>query len=414
MKKKQKKEKKKKQILITACSMEIGGIERSLTGLLGAFDYEKYDVDLLLCSQKGELLSLLPVECNILSEIPCLACLQKPNKSVLLSGHVLLALLRLYSKAKISLNPAVKQREFGKEVGASLTQAYWDSTVLLMPRLKKEYDAALSFMWPHHFIAKKVHAKIKIAWVHTDYSGIAINVGKDEKIWKMFDSIVAVSDDCTEIFSTVYPAFRAKTLTIENVLSKDFVEKQARAYLPEEMSGDKCVKLLSVGRFCYAKAFDFAVEVCKRLIDDDMKVKWYLIGYGTDEQLIREKIQKLSLEDSFIILGKKTNPYPYINACDIYVQPSRYEGKAVTVREAQMLGKPVVITDYKTARSQVKNGFDAIVSPMNARAVTNDILRLAQDDFLRNALSVNAQASDYSNSDHIKRLYALIEGGENS
>ncbi len=223
--------------------------------------------------------------------------------------------------------------------------------------------------------------------------------------------MTAVSDDCAEIFSTAYPALRTKTSTIENQLSIDFVERQAREYLPEEMSRDESIKLLSVGRFCYAKAFDFAVEVCRRLIDKGMNVKWYLIGYGTDENLIREKIKELSLEDKFIILGKKTNPYPHIKACDIYVQPSRYEGKAVTVREAQMLGKPVVITDYKTAHSQVKNGFDAIVSPMNASAVANDIVRLIQNDLLRNSLSANASESDYSNSSHMKRLYALIEGG---
>lgn len=403
---------KKKQILITTCSMDIGGIERSLIGLLDAFDYGKYDVDLLLCSRKGELLSLLPPQCNLLSEISCLDCLQKPNKSVLLSGHVLIASARLLSKLRMALSPVVKQREFGKEVGASLTQAYWDSVAPVMPRLKKEYDAALSFMWPHHFIAKKVNAKKKIAWVHTDYSKIAINKAKDEKIWKLFDSIATVSDDCREIFSTIYPALRIKTSTIENILSKDFVEKQAGEYSPEEMSGDESVKLLSVGRFCYAKAFDFAAEVCRRLVDEQMKVKWYLIGYGTDEQLIREKIKKLSLEDHFIILGKKSNPYPYINACDIYVQPSRYEGKAVTVREAQMLGKPVVITDYKTAHSQVKNGFDAIVSSMNVSAVANDIMRLAQNDLLRSTLSANTQSSDYSNSNYMEQLYALIEGGE--
>ncbi|HZK39327.1 MAG TPA: glycosyltransferase, partial [Clostridia bacterium] len=243
----------------------------------------------------------------------------------------------------------------------------------------------------------------------TDYSEIAINTVQDEKIWMMFDSIVAVSDDCTEIFSTAYPALRTKTSTIENILSKEFVEKQAREYSSEEMSGDESIKLLSVGRFCFAKAFDFAAEVCRRLIDDGMKVKWYLIGYGTDEQLIREKIQELSLEDHFIILGKKSNPYPYISACDIYIQPSRYEGKAVTVREAQMLGKPVVITDYKTAHTQVKNGFDAIVSPMKALALANNIMRLAQSDLLRNTLSANTQSSDYSNSNHMERIYALIE-----
>lgn len=68
------------------------------------------------------------------------------------------------------------------------------------------------------------------------------------------------------------------------------------------------------------------------------------------------------------ILGKKENPYPYIRACDVYVQPSRYEGNCVAVREAQMLGKPVIITGYPTAESQLRNGIDGIIVPLENRA----------------------------------------------
>lgn len=64
-------------------------------------------------------------------------------------------------------------------------------------------------------------------------------------------------------------------------------------------------------------------------------------------------------------LGKNLNPYPYICRCDLYVQPSRYEGKCVSVKEAQMLRKPVVITNYATANSQVENGVDGIIVTMD-------------------------------------------------
>ena len=67
--------------------------------------------------------------------------------------------------------------------------------------------------------------------------------------------------------------------------------------------------------------------------------------------MIHDKIKESGMEDEVIILGKKANPYPYIKKCDIYIQPSRYEGKAVTVLEAQMLGKPVVITDFPSSDS---------------------------------------------------------------
>lgn len=403
---------KKKQILITACSMDIGGIERSLAGLLNAFDYEKYDVDLLLFSRKGEFLSLLPQQCNVLPEISQLASLLKPVKEVALSGNLLLAGARLFSKIQVKRKTSSLTGKQQKEISFGLLQSFWDNSVALMPKIKKEYDVALSFMWPHHFVAKKVKAKRRIAWIHTDYTIAALDNKNDKKIWEMFDKIAAVSDECGKVFLNVYPSFVDKLVTIENILSTKFVRSQALEFIPDDMPADGCVRLLSIGRFCYAKAFDFAAEVCRQLIDEGEKIKWYIMGFGSDENLIKDKIEDLSLEDSFILIGKKTNPYPYIRACDIYVQPSRYEGKAVTVREAQMLGKPVIITDFRTAASQVKDGFDAIISPIDVKAFASDIIRLINNEKIRNLLSANTMTSDYSNSGQIEEIYHLIENEE--
>lgn len=106
-------------------------------------------------------------------------------------------------------------------------------------------------------------------------------------------------------------------------------------------------------------------EICSRLIQLGTNVKWYIIGFGSDEDLIKQKIKQWNMERHVIILGKKENPYPYIKECDLYVQPSRYEGKSVTVREAQILAKPVVITNYKTADSQLQRNIDGIVVSLN-------------------------------------------------
>ena len=124
--------------------------------------------------------------------------------------------------------------------------------------------------------------------------------------------------------------------------------------MPERNDGE--VILCSVGRFCEAKNFDNVPKIAKRITKKGIQIKWILIGFGTDEKIIRESIKETEMEETVFVLGKKENPYPYIKKCDIYVQPSRYEGKAVTVREAQILNKPVVITDFSTANSQLKDG----------------------------------------------------------
>lgn len=167
--------------------------------------------------------------------------------------------------------------------------------------------------------------------------------------------------------------------------------------------------LLSVGRFCDAKNFDNVPDICRRLVEDGLDVKWYLIGYGGDEALIRRRIDEAGMQERVVILGKKDNPYPYMRACDLYVQPSRYEGKAVTVREAQLLGKPVVITSYATSASQLDDGVDGVIVPMDNAGCAAGIAETLRDPERMRFLSENCKMRDYTNSAEVEKIYALME-----
>ena len=138
-------------------------------------------------------------------------------------------------------------------------------------------------------------------------------------------------------------------------------------------------------------------------------IKWYIIGYGEDEILYKELIKKYNLEQNFILLGKKINPYPYMKKCDLYVQPSRYEGKAVTVGEARILGRPVLITNYPTAKSQLNNGFDGYITDMSVDGIVKGIEKLYNDNELRFRLEKNCMDTDYSNGHELKKLYEIIK-----
>lgn len=394
--------KKKKQILIVSGGMEIGGIERSLLGLLGEFDYDKYDVDLLLFSVGGEFLPLVDKRCNILDEIPQCAAMTKPIKTVF-KKYPAVALSRIAVRLYV-------QQKYGLTDSSSfaLLSGYWRSCVHFMPAVDKEYDAVISFMWPHEYAAKKVKAKKKIAWIHTDYTVAEMNFNKDKKTWRCFDKIAGVSDDVCNAFKKVYPSLSDKLITVENIISPDFVRAQSALSVSDEIDRSMS-SVLSVGRFCKAKGFDLVPEICRNMLDKGCKFKWYLIGYGGDEELIKREIKKHGVEDTLIILGKKTNPYPYMAACDIYAQPSRYEGKAVTVREAQILGKPVVITDFETAKSQIDNGNDGIICPMGSENISAALIDLINDEAKRNALSRCCLSRDYSNKESIKAIYDFIK-----
>lgn len=145
-------------------------------------------------------------------------------------------------------------------------------------------------------------------------------------------------------------------------------------------------------------------EICARIRHQGINAKWYLIGYGGEENLIRKKIKEAHAEEFVIILGKKENPYPYIKACDIYVQPSRYEGKSVAVREAQILNRPVVITDYATAHSQLTDGVDGVIVPMDIQGCADGIAAVILDRELQHSLVENTKKNDYANAGEIQKL----------
>lgn len=397
----------KQSLLIVSHALEIGGAERSLIGLLDALDPERWDIDLFLLRHQGELIADIPEYVNLLPEVPAYTVLARPMKDTLREGHVLLTAARL--AGRIAAGRYAKKHGH-TESGVALEYSH-KFTCPLMPRIQPgtEYDLAISFLTPHYFVAKKVQAKQKIAWIHTDYSRVQVNIPSETAMWSAYDHIASISDAVTESFLKLFPGLKNKVVLIENILPVRYVKKQAKAFSVEpEMPADG-IRLLSIGRFCYQKNFENVPDICARLLEKGLRVYWYLIGFGPDEGLIRERIAASHMEEHVIVLGKKENPYPYINACDLYVQPSRYEGKAVTVREAQMLGKPVVITRYATSSSQLEDGVDGVVVPMDNEGCAEGIAVLLRNPEEMARLSDCCQQRDYTNAAEIGKLYALTE-----
>ena len=171
------------------------------------------------------------------------------------------------------------------------------------------------------------------------------------------------------------------------------------------------MKLLSIGRFTHAKNYDNVPDIARRIVNDHGidDLRWYIIGFGGDEQLIRRNIDRAGMQEHVVLLGKKSNPYPYIKACDLYVQPSRYEGKSVTVREAQILCKPVVVTNYPTAHSQINDGVDGVIVPLDNEGCARGIASVMADSALRQRLASYLAAHDYGNESEVNKIYKLLD-----
>ena len=396
----------KKKILVIGPGMEIGGVERALLGLLNSFDYNRYEVDLFLFDHMGELMPLVNKNVNLLPEEQKFALINQPIATLIKQGHCFMAVVRLYAKVYGAL-----RAKLTKNNSMNITICKKIISRHVKP-LSDEYDMALGFFGPHYFLKNKVKAKVKVGWVHTDYSNKneLPDIKFSTPMWSGLDYIACVSEQVKTSFNSIYPTLSNKTIVIENIMSVDFVRTQAEAFdVGGEMLPWEGINILSVGRFCTAKNFDNVPAVCKLLTEKGYKIKWYLIGYGQDESLIKSKIAEAGMEDTVIILGKKANPYPYIKACDIYAQPSRYEGKAVTVVEAQILHKPVLISRYKTASTQVNEGVDGYICEQDNIGIAQGIETLIQDKVLRAKLIKNTKKTDYSNTAEVKKIINLME-----
>lgn len=385
--------------------MEIGGVERSLLGILDGIDYEKCEVDLFLLSHTGEFMPLINRKANLLPEDKRFSLINWPITKLVKTGHFYMAAIRLWSKLYGDLRARVTSTE---TLNITICKKIVSEKIKM---LEKHYDIALGFFGPHYFLENKVDADVKVGWVHTDYSNSneKPDVNYTLPMWDKLDYIACVSEQVKESFDFVYPSLRNKTIVIENILSSKFVEEQSlKVDVSEEMPDSNCIKILSVGRFSTQKNFLSVPEVCKELIGEGYRVKWYLIGYGPEEHQIKEKIQELQVEDSVIILGKKDNPYPYMKACDIYAQPSLYEGKAVTVREAQMLHKPVLITRFATSASQVEEGIDGYICEMGVQGIADGLAFLIDHPEICRELEENTKQSEYGNVKEIEKIFDLL------
>lgn len=396
-----------KKVLISSFDMEVGGVERSLINMLENFNLTDYDVDLMLYRHQGEFMKLLPKKQKLLNEIDEYTTFRKSIPELIKERKFVISVIRLLAKYYACLGGAIKGI---RETGYYQMQLMWEFSIPFLPKFKKEYDTAISYLWPHYFVANKVTANKKVAWIHTDYSSIETDIKMDLKIWNKFNYIVAVSEHCKKSFLIKYPELESKVIVIENITSPQFIRKMADEEIDRDEISRNSFNLVTVARLSHAKGIDNAVKALRLLHDKGMKnIKWYVIGYGGDEVLIRDLINKNNLQDSFILLGKKINPYPYIKACDIYVQPSRYEGKAVTVTEAQILGKSIIITSYSTAASQIKDGYDGIITDLGVDGIASGIKKLIDNPNLKKQLEENVSKIDYSNSYEIKKLYSIME-----
>ena len=156
-----------KKILILASDMEIGGAERALLGLLEAIDKKQYQVDLFLLRHQGPFMRFIPVGVNLLPENEKYADLGVPIGKVLKKGHFDMVYGRMRGKYKAKR--FIAQNHLRKSNSVEIHYSYKYTLNFLPDISEQQYDLALGFTIPYYILDKKISAKKKMVWIHTDY-----------------------------------------------------------------------------------------------------------------------------------------------------------------------------------------------------------------------------------------------------
>ena len=392
----------KKKILFAYNAMCIGGSTTSLLSILNRLDYSKYDVDLLLNMNFGELLDMIPKSVNLLP--PALKYTDRKVEYI----HRLLSPRFMWH--------FMKSRRIARKSGVPIHAAQYRDwkDIEFHRQIDKEYDVAIAFLEGDRckFVARHIKAHRKLAWVHTNLKDGKYDSKYDRDTMCVFDRVVLVSDDCMRDFDEMFPEIKDRTLVVENILVSEYIRSRAETGEPFSVDDSK-LNLITVCRISFSsKGLDRAVEAMARLKSDGMteNLKWYIIGDGRDMQSLREMIKAAGLEDNIIILGMQKNPYPFLKPMSAFFLPSRFEGKPMAVTEAFMMGLPVLATEYSSAHEQIRHGLDGYITENSTDGIYAGLKYIIENTDKLSEWKNNVMKTDYSNLVEIRKVEALIDG----
>ena len=394
-----------KKVLFVIDSLHCAGAEKSLTTLLSLLDYSKYDVDLQLFGYGGALEELVPKEVNILKPMEYIKFSSLSTKNAVIKSLKNMNFKMLSSRLKFSL--AIRKNNYSN---AQKARVYWQKVSNVIENNNKEYDIAISYAQgvPTFYVAEKVCAKKKLAWVNVSYKLEDEDRVFQEQFYDKYNKIVAVSDSAKNIFLETFPKYTDKLEIIYDINDADFIKKmsdQGQSY-NDNYTG---LRILTIGRLANQKGYDIALEACKILKEKGIEFKWYSLGMGPLKEEIEKYINENNLENNFKLLGVKSNPYPFIRDCDIYVQTSRFEGFGIAIAEARMLNKPVVTTRFDAVYNQMKDRKNGLVVDMNSQGIVNGILELINNKELTNEIISYLKTEKKGNTEELEKFYKLIE-----
>lgn len=394
----------KKKLLFVIPSLALGGAEKSFVNLLNALNYEHYEVDVFLFVKSGEFLSLLPKEVNVLAISDDFSSFSQPFFSsifrFLKRGRIDLAFFRLMFVVGNTLakNPSISE------------QMTWKYLKHFFPKIEKKYDVAIGYLEKssNYFVVDRTLATQKIGWVHTDLKALKLDFEFEEKYLRKLDKIITVSDVLVEKLQHYFPKIQEKFYRVENINSAKIINELAHQPQVIMDENDEFFNIIFVGRLVKEKALHLAIEALEILLKNNHRVRLYLVGDGNKKEELKALAIEKNISEYVIFLGVQSNPYPLINAADLFLMTSIFEGKSIALEEAKILKKPIVVTNFSTASEQIIDGETGLIAEMKPEDVAQKIERIILNEDFRIGLVENLSRENLGNEEEVQKFYDII------
>lgn len=403
----------KEKLLFLGCEMNAAGTEKSFLAFLSALDPEKYEVELLLARAGGDLFHLLPDWIRV-TEMPV------GGEMFTLSGsNAASVIFRLFVRKNplrlLEILPYFLRMKLAPAKRSLIAMELWVRMMKKLPAHRGEYDIAVAY-WGDKtmfYMIDKVQAKKKIAWLHFDYA----NPPRSNKTYLPYfsacDGVVTVSDTVDRALRDTLPSIASKCVMIENLIDRESLYAMAEA-APTYTDGYTGIRIVSVMRICHQKGFDFIPPILAHLTRAGREFRWYVVGEGTaaDVAYLTSECERLGVSDRLVLLGTTPNPYGYLRDADLFVLPSRHEGKPISVEEAKAFAKPIVVGHYLSAEEQLLGGRLGVIAESKpdtlAAAVDHLLAHPEARAALAEQLKIHNRTSAIKADGEMAKFYELV------
>lgn len=256
--------------------------------------------------------------------------------------------------------------------------------------------------WIKESIWRSIPTKRRIHFLHADLmhfpTKYPLNLDKN------IDRFVGVSDVVTKSFCTVNPMYAKEIRTIKTCIDVSAIKKGYLEPQNEIVPSSSRVTVITVARLSQEKGIDRALRVHKRLNDEGIDFRWYIIGEGEMRQVLEQQTVAAGLQGKFILLGWRKNPHAFVKAADILVCSSYTESGPMVINEALCVGCPVLSTRVGYAAEYVKSGVNGFVVENSDEALYACLKMLLKNRELVRSLRESAKKFEYNNSLIVREL----------